>query len=528
MVKKDLLYDVTQLGELFADIQLANVFADQKTFVDCTPLFTVEEIKARYTTEKQKDGFNLKQFCLQHFALPPDDAVSFISNPHHSIETHITHLWNVLTRKTNSLQDNDGGTLIHLPYPFVVPGGRFREIYYWDSYFTMLGLSASGRVDLIENMVNNFAYLIDLFGFIPNGNRTYFLSRSQPPYFSYMVELLAEEKGEKIWLQYLPQLHKEYLFWMNGADELTETGSVYKRVVKLADGSILNRYWDELNTPRPESYAIDVETAHKAKNNPEIYRNIRAACESGWDFSGRWCADEYDLTTICTIDIIPVDLNCLLFHLESSLEKAFTAAQQAHKAVDFKNKKIQRALAISNYLWNNDIGCYTDFNWKKQQAGVSMNAYACFPLFTGIAEQEKAEKVLLAIEKKLLRKAGVLCTGANTNQQWDAPNGWAPIQWIVFASSLKYGNRTLAEKIRNGWMRKVAAVFETHRKLTEKYNIEMDDQMASGGEYENQDGFGWTNGVYIAMAKTIVEAGEELQLFSKNRSINEEKFVNSK
>ena len=121
-------------------------------------------------------------------------ATGFVSDPSKPVEEHINILWDVLTKQT----DQKGGTLIMLPHPFVVPGGgRFREVYYWDSYFTMLGLQVSNKIELIENMVNNFAYLIDNYGFIPNGNRSYFLSRSQPPFFSLMIELLAEKKGRK-------------------------------------------------------------------------------------------------------------------------------------------------------------------------------------------------------------------------------------------------------------------------------------------------------------------------------------------
>lgn len=140
----------------------------------------------------------------------------------------------------------------------MVPGGRFREVYYWDSYFTMLGLAESGHWDKVEYMVANFAAEIDAWGHIPNGNRTYYLSRSQPPFFSFMVSLLATHDGDQVLKTYQPQLEKEYRYWMAGADALAP-GSADKRAVRMADGALLNRYWDNNDTPRPESWLDDVK-----------------------------------------------------------------------------------------------------------------------------------------------------------------------------------------------------------------------------------------------------------------------------
>ena len=207
---------IEEFEELFVDIQVKQILADQKSFVDSEPKYSVKEILEAYRKEKNSVHFNLKDFYLKHFSLNSCETSERFSFK--TIEEHINHLWEVLTK----YPDNENGTLIRLPEKFVVPGGRFREIFYWDSYFTMLGLQVSKRIDLIKSMVNNFAYLIDEFGFIPNGNRTYFLTRSQPPFFSLMVELLSEETGEEVFAQYLPQLEKEYNFWMSGSELLNE------------------------------------------------------------------------------------------------------------------------------------------------------------------------------------------------------------------------------------------------------------------------------------------------------------------
>ena len=158
--------------------------------------------------------------------------------------------------------------------------------------FTMLGLKESGKVDMIENMVDNFAFLINTYGHIPNGNRTYYLSRSQPPFFSLMVALLASIKGDEVYLKYADAMEKEYKFWMDGADKL-KPGDAYRRVVKMKDGTVLNRYWDDAATPRPEGFKEDVAVAERSgRDKEEMYRNLRAGAESGIDFSTRWFADK--------------------------------------------------------------------------------------------------------------------------------------------------------------------------------------------------------------------------------------------
>ena len=181
----------------------------------------------------------------------------------------------------------------------------------------MLGLRASGRIDMIESMVENFSYLIDKVGHIPNGNRSYYVGRSQPPFYSLMVKLLSDEKGLGMLVKHLPYLKKEYDFWMNGNEKLTAENNALHRVVLMPNGEILNRFWDENNTPRPESYKEDVELSHQSTQEPSVlFRHLRAAAESGWDFSSRWFRETDSFASIHTTDIIPIDLNCLLYHLE--------------------------------------------------------------------------------------------------------------------------------------------------------------------------------------------------------------------
>lgn len=171
----EIFYPAQDLGSLFHDLQIQQVFPDGKTFVDYTPKYSVDEINADYA-----NGIDdLKGFAEANFQRFPDIDLPAINTDNLSLEEHLPNHWPYLTRQPDTTTFL--GSLLPLPEPYIVPGGRFREVYYWDSYFTMLGLAVSGRVDLIKNMVNNFAYLIETYGHIPNGNRSYYLSRSQPP-----------------------------------------------------------------------------------------------------------------------------------------------------------------------------------------------------------------------------------------------------------------------------------------------------------------------------------------------------------
>ena len=364
----------------------------------------------------------------------------------------------------------------------------------------MLGLQVAKRIDLIENMVNNFAYLIDKFGFVPNGNRTYFLSRSQPPFFSMMIELLSEEKGENTCVKYLPQLEKEYAFWMKGKEMLTEQNNVQRHVVRMKDGEILNRYWDELNTPRPEGYLDDLHTAQFAgEAGSEIFRHIRAGAESGWDFSSRCFKDQKNLSTICAADIVALDLNCLLLHLEETLSKAYKLKGAVDNA-EWSEKAIQaRRDAIQKYLWDETSQAFTDFDLNNGEPNRAATVIMVYPLFFKLASQKQAQAVTGKLRERFLQPGGLLTTLNVTGQQWDAPNGWAPLQWMAFKGALNYGETAFADQLKQNWITNVDAVFKSTGMLMEKYNVVEPMLNAEDGEYPNQYGFGWTNGVYLKL-----------------------------
>ncbi len=485
-------------GQLFYDVQSrTNLFSDSKTFVDCIPKRDVSSIVNDYLALKDKSDSSLMLFLKNNFLMPVNES-DYVTDSA-SINEHIAKLWTVLKRPADKPAS---GTLIPLPYPYVVPGGRFREIYYWDSYFTMLGLKTDNQLETIEHMVENFNHLITQYGFIPNGNRTYYLTRSQPPFFAMMVDLLASSEGNSVYPKYLPAIEKEYKFWMDGADQLNENKNVFRRVIKLSDGYVLNRYFDDSATPRAESYLEDLKTAKEATgtNKEDVYRHIRAAAESGWDFSSRWLSpdsvNQYHLSTIHTTDIIPVDLNCLLYHLETTLAKCYIQTNNQNLARQYENQASLRKQAILKYCWNASKGFFMDYDFVKNQQTEVYSLAGVFPLFIGIANQEQAKSVAVKLKQSFLKTGGLVCTVNKTNQQWDSPNGWAPLHWICIEALRKYEHRQLANDIKERWLNLNKQAYDNSYIMSEKYNVENPGKEGGGGEYPNQDGFGWTNGVY--------------------------------
>lgn len=487
-------------GSLFEAVQRAGVFPDQKTFVDCVPRQDPAAILHAYAQEKDRPGFQLSAFVQSHFLLPEPAAGPLHPPAARGAEAlstvdHINALWPILQRSADRAVP--GSSLLPLPYPYIVPGGRFREIYYWDSYFTMLGLRSSQREDLLADMVENFAYLEKTYGRIPNGNRTYFLSRSQPPFFSLMVDLLAERRGPKTYAEFLSALQTEYAYW---TDHGTQLAAPTHHGVTLEDGVELTRYYDQLATPRPEAFAKEEATAKDSQEKPEIlFRNLRATAESGWDFSSRWFGDGKTLGSTQTLDRIPVDLNCLLQHLEVTLAKAYRESGDEVNAAHFDELAKRRRDAIDRVFWSEPDGFFFDFNTRTHQLSDAWTLAGVAPLFFHLASPDQANRVAAAIRQKFLRPGGVVTTLVKTGQQWDAPNGWAPLQWMTIHGLENYGEHELAAEIAHRWLALNDAVYRNTGKMMEKYNVEDLGLTAGGGEYPSQDGFGWTNGVYLKL-----------------------------
>jgi alpha,alpha-trehalase len=483
----------TLFKDLFVAVQSGGVFADSKTFVDAVPREPPDDILAAYHAAQPRSPAGLRSFVERYFSLPVRSAAAVAAPEHLALVAHIDRLWDQLTRSSVSVPPY--ASLLPLPAPYVIPGGRFREIYYWDSYFTMLGLQESGRRDLVADMVRDFAYLIDTYGHVPNGTRTYYLSRSQPPFFFEMVGLLSQNDSGAAFAQYLPQLKREYAFWMEGAAQL-RPGAAHRRVVAMPDGALLNRYWDDRDTPRDESYREDTELArNSARPAAQVFRDIRAAAESGWDFSSRWFADGRTRATIDTTEIVPVDLNSLLFGLENAIGSGCAHSADRACAAEFRRRAGARRAAIDRYLWDHSAGAYLDYRWTQRAHLPGISAATLYPLFVAAASAGQAAAVAATVRDTLLKAGGVVTTPVSTGEQWDAPNGWAPLQWIGVSGLEHYGQRQLAGVIACRWLRSVRRVYDQSGKLVEKYDVLDTQRAGGGGEYPLQDGFGWTNGV---------------------------------
>lgn len=491
-----------ELGDLLQAVQESRIFNDGKTFVDLVPTRRIATIKQEYATLKHDPHFDLREFISLRFydATESFYPQSYVTNKSHTPLQHVESLWSFLERRNRI----NRGSLLALPYPYIVPGGRFKEQFYWDSYFIMLGLASEGKWGMVEGMMKNHAHQIRQFGYIPTANRSYLLSRSQPPFFSHMVRLLEQHKGRRVLVEYLPYLLAEYRFWMRGHTKLSKTEHrAYRRVVQLSNGAYVNRYYDNKSTPRPESLREDLTTASGSlrQHGERLFLHIRAAAESGWDFSSRWFADPQDMRTIHTTDIVPVDLNSLLYHLEMTIADAYKASFNIFAARQFRNKARRRQKTLDEYFWDEATGCFYDYDFHAGQRTDVKSLAMVFPLYVGAASRQQADAVANVLRKEFLRRGGLRTTLHENAQQWDAPNGWAPLHWAAIQGLRRYGHDELATDIEARWLALNERVYASDNKFIEKYNVESKDGLGNGGEYILQDGFGWTNGVYEALKR---------------------------
>ena len=483
------------LGLLFHDAQLSGLFEDSKTFVDARARGEPAAIARAYLLESRRDDFDLHAFIAQHFELPQTASQGYVSDTTRTMEAHIRALWPVLTRAAD--RPDAHSSLIPLPHAYVVPGGRFREIYYWDSYFTMLGLIESGQLELVRAMLDNFAHLIRTTGHIPNGNRTYYLSRSQPPFFGAMLGLYAAATDTASVLPYLDALEREHAFWM-----------APDRVVRLPSGAMLNRYWDDNTEPRPESYRADYQLAQTLppEERAEFYRNVRAAAESGWDFSSRWMRDPQDLRTLETTALAPVDLNSLLYYSEQLIAalRAFRGREgDALVAARFRSHANARRSALLDAAWDSSRGFFFDVRWRTGERVTDRPTMAAaVPLYFGLATPAQGRAVADRLAREFLKPGGFVTTLIRSGQQWDAPNGWPPLVWLGIQASCRYGRQDIASIATARWLEVNRQTYRRTGKMMEKYDVEDLHRSAGGGEYPAQDGFGWTNGVALALSAT--------------------------
>ncbi len=376
----------------------------------------------------------------------------------------------------------DDGTLIGLPHPYTVPcaDGTFNELYYWDTYFTNKALFALGQAEQAKNNIKDILYLIDRFGYMPNGNRTGFLRRSQPPYAVLMVDDVYRATNNLSFLKTaFVTLKKEYDFWMT------------RRV--LDNG--LNHYdceEDEQSCAAMYNGCVAERIGKDESRDPkEAGRHYFAECESGWDFNPRfngYCAD-YN----------PVDLNSNLY----LYEKLFAEYEVLLREGDGKawtEKAHKRAQKVNELLWDNAAGVYKDHNYKTGKLSDVVSAASFQPYFVGLAG-ENQKSGLLNLLQMLESDWGIFTTEKTDKKyQWAHPNIWAPCQYVAVEGLRRYGFDTEAERIAEKYVALIEKNFAAHGKLFEKYNGLTGDIDAIS-EYGTPEMLGWTAGVYMACCK---------------------------
>ena len=394
---------------------------------------------------------------------------------------YIENNWDSCIKENKS----DKGDLIGLPYPYTVPAvGHFDEMYYWDTYFTNKGLEIDGRHELAKNNVDNMLYLVDRYGFMPNGNRTYFLNHSQPPFLSLMVRDVYENCGDKEWLgRAYKSLQTEYKFW-------TE-----KRDSRIG----LARYDDDnavFTSQMAADYVGRIGYKPEGYTDSQIAREYLAICESGWDANPRF---EYE-----TYDNAAVDLNSLLYALESNMAYFADELDNGEGKV-WTQLAADRKATMIKYFENED-GLLVDYNFEKKKQSEIFSVASIYPLFVGLADEKHAKAVVDNLDR-LEREYGLLTCEENDVEgtfQWDAPNGWACLQYIAIIGLDNYGYKEEARRIAEKYVLLVEKVFKETGNLWEKYNV-IEGNVNVKGEYDMPPMMGWSAGTYLAALEYLNE-----------------------
>lgn len=403
---------------------------------------------------------------------------------------YINNYWQSLKREAK--EQEESGTLLDLPHPYLVPShtGMFQEMYYWDSFFTALGLKGTEYEDYVIYMTKNLAVLFHRFGIIPNGSRYYFTSRSQPPFFTKLMwlayELMKSQKKDDEADQFLAEMtaiaEKEHLnVWMG-------TTKDNNRLVFIPDNNSpsvgLSRYFDV-------NYLHDL-----------------ACCESGWDHSTR-CDDHW-------LDHIPVDLNSILYARELDIAQAKRTLGENDSASSWEKRAQQRKELINEYLWDSDRQFFFDYNYEKKRRNPHLSLAGFFPLWAGLVEEDQAEKMVRKWLPVFEHQGGLVTSlQERPERQWAFPNGWAPLQWIVVEGLERYGYDQDAMRIRHKWCQNCIDVYDqgvvitdendtkvTKHALWEKYNVVNVGETAGDGCYgASVEGFGWSNAIFKVFAE---------------------------
>jgi alpha,alpha-trehalase len=406
--------------------------------------------------------------------------------------------------------------LLYLPRPYVVPGGRFNEMYGWDSYFILVGLLRDGELALARDMVDNFIYQVEHYGKILNANRSYYLTRSQPPFLTRMVLAVHRQRRDMNWLRRtVPAIERYYSYWAEGAHTVGGTG--------------LARYYDEGEGPAPEVVSSerddegrthydrvrDFYRTHEVEEydlgrfydrradalTPLFYKGDRSMRESGFDPS-----DRFGPFSVAIADHNPACLNSLLYVMERDAAEVMRLLGRPGAAQVWERRARLRAERINRLLWDERDGLYYDYDFAAKRVRRYPFVTTFYPLWAGIASRRQAARVVANLH--LFERAGGLMTSTKrSGSQWDAPFGWAPMQLIAVEGLRRYGYGKEAERISLNFLSLVLKEFIEHRTIVEKYDVERrDSEVGAGlrfGYGSNEIGFGWTNAAFTELYASL-------------------------
>ncbi|KAF5284958.1 hypothetical protein FQA39_LY16913 [Lamprigera yunnana] len=464
-------------------------------------------------TNNKPTKAQIKQFVWDHFEkgneLENHNLTDFNPNPAFiskiSNETvkefaqKLLNIWPQLARKVkDEVHSNvDRYSLIPIPNAFIVPGGRFLEYYYWDSYWIIEGLLVSEMNKTARGMIDNFLSLVNEYGFIPNGGRIYYLRRSQPPLLTAMAFLYYQHSNDLMWIKNNIQiLAKELNYWRGKLLYLTKNGKTYS----------MYHYHAVSSGPRPESYREDYETSSYFSNETkrtEVYIDLKSAAESGWDFSSRWIFDDNgdtaaNLSFIQTKRVIPVDLNAFLCGAFRSISKLYKILHYPVEYLKWKNRFHLLRKAIREVLWNDQDSVWYDYDIDLSRPRKKFYPSNLTPLWSMCFDEAESHQLGVSAVKYLRKNdildytGGVPTSRDETGQQWDFPNAWAPLLDIVISGLETTGSPTALEEanvLAKRWINSNIIGYRQTGAMFEKYNAIVPGKYGSGGEYEVQSGF---------------------------------------
>ncbi|VBB34212.1 unnamed protein product, partial [Acanthocheilonema viteae] len=529
-------------GELLHAVSLSDIFKDPKTFVDKPMKKEPEEIISAFNQKFPSqisidDRKALLSFVDEYFDVegsdieecPEDTMEDWNDEPEYLIAIEdqelrqfaleIHALWKKLCHIVKpEVKDNPKRySALYLPHEFMIAGGRYREFHYWDTYWIVKGLLASGITvsipfffqgmhDTVKHILQNFKYLIEKYGYIPNGGRTYMLQRTQPPFFIPMVyEYHTVTADDEFLLSVMDAMEAEFAFWKKYRT---------RTISKNGKNYTVFQYISPVNTPRPEAYRSDFLAAG---NVPEIKRrqiwsDINSAAESGWDFSSRWLSNSKTMDTIETSNIVPVDLNALMCWNMEILAHLHGEIGDSSRRAKINTERAKFVDTFETVFFDDREGSWFDFNLNTGERVDDTYPSIAVPLFTecySSLNNPMLVEVLGTLQRKgLLQFPGGIPASLirSSNQQWDYPNGFAPINHMVIEGLRKSNHPVMQQKafeLASRWINRNYEVYQSNHKLWQRYDVEKDHiRSAKNDDFNNEEGYGWTNGALLDLMVT--------------------------